>query len=109
MPRLAAHVEFVDLSVDEEARLHRTLLRGTSPAPPQETGALLDVQDSADTEHGESHELLSQAVRAREAGVPPSEWYAVSQGSHAHRELFLAVAEAPRTSGGASSSGMSRR
>ena len=49
--------------------------------------------------------LAAQAARARAAGVTPSEWYAVSQASDAERELLLAIAEAPRTSGGVSSSG----
>ena len=64
---LPAHVEFVDLTDAEQAQLHRALLQGTVSAPPEETGA-------------DSSGLATQTRRAREAGVMPSEWYAVSHG-----------------------------
>ena len=96
---LPAHVEFVDLTDAEQAQLHRALLQGTVSAPPEETGA-----DSSDLA-AQTEDLAAQAARAQAAGVPPSEWYAVSQASGAERDLFLAIVEAPRSSGGASSSG----
>ena len=95
----SAYAEFVDLTDAEQAQLHRTLLQATVLAPPEETGAASN--DLA----AQTEDLAAQAARARAAGVPPSEWYAVSQASGAERDLFLAVVEAPRTSGGASSSG----
>ena len=97
---LSAHAEFVDLTDAEQAQLHRTLLQATVLVPPEETGAA-----SSDLA-AQTEDLAAQAARAQAAGVPPSEWYAVSQASGAERDLFLAVVEAPQTSGGASSSGV---
>ena len=94
-PPVAGHAHHTG----QGGQLHRTLLEGTVPAPPEGTGA--GPSDLATW----TADLAAQAARARATGVTPSEWHAVSQAPDSERELFLAVAETPNTSGAASSSG----
>ena len=97
--------EFIDLTETQHTALHRDLFHELHDQNTEENGAVMpDVIEKKD----DPLVREGQARRARALGVGKSEWYAVSQRSPQAIENYLQSLGAAPTSGGASSSGITR-